>query len=84
MSNNEMLEVLVDRSQGTTKIAEDQLEIMVHRRLFKVRDSNTYPKKWIGHKLIIFQRFFSNKIDIQILKIGNYVNVTRHEFIWPS
>ena len=58
MSNNEMLEVLVDRSQGTTKIAEDQLEIMVHRRLFKVRDdSDTYPKKWIGHKLIIFQRF---------------------------
>ena len=35
MSNNEMLEILVDRSQGTTKIVQDQLEIMVHRRLFK-------------------------------------------------
>ena len=36
MSNNEVLEILVDRSQGTTKITGDQLEIMVHRRLFKV------------------------------------------------
>ena len=28
--------VLTDRSQGATKIKPDELEIMVHRRLFKV------------------------------------------------
>ena len=27
--------VLTDRSQGATKIKPDELEIMVHRRLFK-------------------------------------------------
>ena len=35
MSNGDMLDILTDRSQGTTKISKDVVEIMVHRRLFK-------------------------------------------------
>ena len=33
--------VLTDRSQGATKIKPDELEIMVHRRLFKVSKQDT-------------------------------------------
>ena len=63
MSNNEVLEVLVDRSQGTTKITEDQLEIMVHRRLFKVMldPKNEFMK--------IFLNDFSSICD-EFSKIG--------------
>merc|ERR1719210_2682119 len=35
MSNGDILDILTDRSQGTTKISKDVVEIMVHRRLFK-------------------------------------------------
>ena len=42
--------VLTDRSQGATKIRPDELEIMVHRRLFKV-------SKYIGHN---FKSYFNS------------------------
>ena len=37
--SNEFWTVLTDRSQGGTKISPNEIELMVHRRLFK--DDNT-------------------------------------------